>query len=436
MKTLISNFRKSRDLFLALVAMMIMMPSALLDASASNKDQQKSDTLQFVLLRGTVEDEDTGTPLPFATVAIEESNIATVSNSNGDFILKVPRNMTDKNIRFSFIGYEKKFVPVNAFSNKRYKVTLKMITVPLVEVSVFPSDPNLLIKAVMSRRDDNYLNHPAKMTAFYRETIKKGWRYVSLSEAVVEIYKPAYNDPREDKISLQIGRKSTDYEKLDTLAFRLQGGPYTATMLDIMKDPYLLFDGEMINYYNFRISNITRIEDRTIYVLSFEQKPHLKIPLFYGKLYIDTENLAVTQAVFNMNTDNKNEVARMFIKKKPLGAKVYPTEASYIVNYRQDKNGKWYFGYSRGQASFKVNWKRKLFNTNYHTTLEIAVTDWSPTEDKPFRGADRLKINAILEDEVSGFSDPDFWGDYNVIEPEQPIESAIKKIQRKLDRIQ
>jgi len=344
--------------------------------------------------------------------------------------------MTDKNIRFSFIGYEKKFIPVSAFEDKRYKVTLKMITVPLVEVSVFPSDPNLLIKAVMNRRDDNYLSQPAKMTAFYRETIKKGWRYVSLSEAVVEIYKPSYSDLREDKISLQIGRKSTDYEKLDTLTFKLQGGPYTATMLDIMKDPYLLFDGDMINYYNFKISNITRIEDRTIYVLSFEQKPNLRIPLFYGKLYIDTENLAVTQAIFNMNTENKNEVARMFIKKKPLGAKVYPTEASYIVNYRQDKNGKWYFGYSRGQASFKVNWKRKLFNTNYHTTLEMAVTDWSFTDDKPYRGSDRLKINAILEEEVSGFSDPDFWGDYNVIEPEQSIESAIKKIQKRLDRIQ
>jgi hypothetical protein len=137
-----------------------------------------------------------------------------------------------------------------------------------------------------------------------------------------------------------------------------------------------------------------------------------------------------------MNTEDRDEVARMFIRKKPLGARVYPTEASYIVNYREDENGKWYFGYSRGQASFKVKWRRKLFNTNYHTTLEMAVTDWEYTEDKPFRGSDRLKMNAILEDEVSGFSNPDFWGDYNVIEPEQPIEAAIRKIQRKLERVE
>jgi hypothetical protein len=39
-----------------------------------------------------------------------------------------------------------------------------------------------------------------------------------------------------------------------------------------------------------------------------------------------------------------------------------------------------------------------------------------------------------MEDAVEGFNDPDFWGDYNVIEPEQPIENAIKRIQRNLDK--
>ncbi len=434
MKTRNFNLRKGFRIIAAIMAMMSITATATYASSIYEEEEQLPDTSKFVLLQGTVEDEDSGDPLAFATVAIEGSNIATVSNSSGNFSLKVPKEKSDEKIRISFIGYEKKYVPVSAFRNGRNTIQLKMITVPLVEVSVFPSDPNMLIRAVLNRRDENYLAEPAKMTAFYRETIKKGWSYVSLSEAVVDVYKFSYDNPREDRVKLHIGRKSTDYEKLDTLAFKLQGGPYTATMLDIMKDPYLLFDNDMIEYYSFKISNITRIEDRTIYVLSFEQKPSVKIPLFYGKLYVDTENLAVTRAVFNMNTEDRDEVARMFIRKKPLGARVYPTEASYIVNYRQNEDGKWYFGYSRGQASFKVKWRRKLFNTNYHTTLEMAVTDWDITEEDPFRGSDRLKINAIMEDEVSGFSDPDFWGDYNVIEPEEPIESVIKKIQRRLSR--
>jgi hypothetical protein len=41
-----------------------------------------------------------------------------------------------------------------------------------------------------------------------------------------------------------------------------------------------------------------------------------------------------------------------------------------------------------------------------------------------------------MADQNTGFNDPDFWGEYNVIEPEKSIESAIRKIQRKLVRDQ
>ena len=40
-----------------------------------------------------------------------------------------------------------------------------------------------------------------------------------------------------------------------------------------------------------------------------------------------------------------------------------------------------------------------------------------------------------MSDKAFGFSDPNFWGAYNVIEPEKSIESAIKKIKRQLKKI-
>jgi hypothetical protein len=36
-----------------------------------------------------------------------------------------------------------------------------------------------------------------------------------------------------------------------------------------------------------------------------------------------------------------------------------------------------------------------------------------------------------MSDKVLSLGDPDFWGEYNIIEPEKSIESAIRKIQRK-----
>ena len=40
----------------------------------------------------------------------------------------------------------------------------------------------------------------------------------------------------------------------------------------------------------------------------------------------------------------------------------------------------------------------------------------------------------ILAEKVEKFEDPDFWGDYNIIQPEQPIERTIERLSRKLQR--
>jgi hypothetical protein len=37
-----------------------------------------------------------------------------------------------------------------------------------------------------------------------------------------------------------------------------------------------------------------------------------------------------------------------------------------------------------------------------------------------------------MMDKLTDFADPEFWGEYNIIEPEKSIETAIKKIQRKI----
>jgi hypothetical protein len=112
-----------------------------------------------------------------------------------------------------------------------------------------------------------------------------------------------------------------------------------------------------------------------------------------------------------------------------------PVEANYQIDYRF-KDGKWYNGYSKIELGFKIDWDKKLFNTIYHTTIEMAITDWKINPDKKlFKHKNRLRPSVILADKTSGFSDPEFWGEYNVIEPEKSIESAIKKIKKQLKKI-
>ena len=65
----------------------------------------------------------------------------------------------------------------------------------------------------------------------------------------------------------------------------------------------------------------------------------------------------------------------------------------------------------------------------------MATTDIKPIESTKIEKDNRFKTSIILVDQAEGFSDPDFWGAFNIIEPEKSIEVAIRKIQRKLRQL-
>jgi len=386
----------------------------------------------YIQYNGFVLDFKTNNPLAFANLNIVGTNILSVTNSEGEFSLKVPKNITKPVLKVSFIGYKSKTLVLADLNPQQLLIKLETSAVQLPEIKVISKDANELIDAVLKNRGQNYSNEQQLMTAFYRETIRKNKSYVSLSEAVVEIYKQPINSYRNDVATLFKSRKQADYSKLDTVVFKLMGGPINSLYLDIMKNPDMIFTQDMMNNYEFTFDRSTYMDNRLIYILDFKQQEYKTDPLYYGKLYVDAENLALKSAVFNLDVSNRELSSSMFIIKKPFNAIVYPYVASYRVDY-VEKNAKWYYAYSRIELALKINWKKKLFNTNYISVLEMAVTDLKESVEKiTVDPKDRLKSTVIISDEADGFSDPSFWGEFNVIEPEKPIEEAIKKIQKAL----
>ncbi|WP_345193828.1 carboxypeptidase-like regulatory domain-containing protein [Algibacter agarivorans] len=389
----------------------------------------------FKELEGKVIDANTKDPLIFTDIVIKDSNISTVTNSDGEFLIKIPERFSDGILTISHLGYEKKEIKISSIKNP-IKIALSNDYTELKEISITVNalDPKDLVIKTLGKKSSIYNNKNTIMTAFYRETIKKRRRNASLSEAVVKIHKQPYNNLRRDHIELIKARKNTDYTKLDTLALKLQGGPFSNLYTDIIKYPEFIFTEEDIPLYQFSFDASTQINKKPIYVVNFKQKEDIKTPLYYGKLYIDAETLALTSAVYSLNVSNRELSSQMYVRKKPRKVDVYPTQANYRVNYRT-KDGKWHYAYSNISLTFKVNWKGKLFNSVYTLSSEMAVTDWEVHDTKLAKVRSQLiRPTTILSEKASGFSDPRFWGAYNIIEPEKSIESAIKKIQKQLKR--
>lgn len=408
---------------------------AMLSPKESLAFQEDDAVVDYNQYSGEVKEESSNKPLVFATLTVEGTTISTITNTEGNFLLKVPKEYTDKNVVVSFLGYKTKKVPIANLEPEKNEISLEVSVTRLSEINInAPKDALVLVKETLRNRNDNYFEDPTLMTAFYRETIKRRRRNVSLAEAVVNVYKTPYSSARDDVVELYKARKSTDYSRLDTVALKLQGGPYNTLYVDMMKYPEYIFSEEALSNYKFTFDRSTRTNDRLIYVIKFDQYEGIIEPLYHGELFIDVENKILTSATFSLNITDRKKAAQLFVRKKPARVDVWPTEVSYHVDYRE-KDGKWYYGYSSVFMEFKVDWEDKWFNSVYSMTAEMAITDWDKNlTGKIPRYRERIKKSIILSDEASGFSDPNFWGEYNIIEPEKSIESAIKKIQRQLRR--
>jgi hypothetical protein len=420
---------------ISLIAVGLLLALTVQTAFAGNLSGNKKSTQQnLVIIKGKVIDAVSRAPLVFATVAVKESNVAIVTNIDGEFTLKIGDLSTSKSLEVSFLGYKNKTILLSELKDNGSKnvIALEAAPIPIKEIVVKPLDPVSIVQKAISNIPKNYESVPNLMTAFYRETIRKNRTYVSIGEAVVEIFKAPYdNDLRFDGARIYKGRKGSDVEKMDTVLFKLQGGPVSVLDLDLAKNTETVLTREAMQNYDYKLTGVIEIDGKPHYVIDFIQKPSVEMPLFMGSLYIEMDSYAITEAEFGFNLANKEAAQSIFIRKKPLGMKVIPEIATYRTKYRE-QGGKWHFEYSRAEVKFKVDWNKKLFNTYYTTMSEIAVTDRTDQEVIKFAGKDKIKYNDVFSDKVTSFTDKEFWGDYNVIEPDQSIESAIRRLSRKL----
>jgi hypothetical protein len=81
-------------------------------------------------IKGVVKDSISGKPIPYVNIWIENENIGTTSEENGEFTISSTDN--NKNLIFSVLGFEKKIIR----ASKAIEVNLKPIAYQLNEVLV------------------------------------------------------------------------------------------------------------------------------------------------------------------------------------------------------------------------------------------------------------------------------------------------------------
>jgi hypothetical protein len=382
------------------------------------------------MVSGSIKDKLTRKPLEYVTISVVNHSIGTVSNSDGEFTLKIPKTTNAAFVECSHIGYYSFRIPVKSDNIVGAEVLLTPYAAALNAVIIRGWDARYLMQEAVNKIPMNYSPSASQLTGFYRETVQKRRNYINISEAVIDLYKTAYiENTEQDRVQVLKGRKLLSQKASDTLAVKLLGGPNLSIFVDIVKNPDMLLEKETLSYFSFKMEDMTQINGRDQYVVTFRPQMIRPSPLYFGTFYIDKESLAFTRAEFRLDMTDRNKASEMILKKKPIGLRFRPEEATYVVTY-QERGEVSYLSYIRNEIKFKCDWRRRIFSTDYIIVSEMVVTDVDMKNVTEISRKETFRPNQVLSDKVMDFYDEDFWGAYNIIEPTESLESAVAKLKK------
>ena len=404
---------------------------------------KKSDTPQktivtekkppFITLNGVILDEITGEPLSYANIGLYNKSIGTISNDNGEFILKMNRRYLDDTLVVSFMGYRNRFIPIRQFRDSSViKMEKKLYTIQEVIVRTFDAD--MILQEALARIRGNYFFHPIISTGFYRESIMRDNEYTTVSEAVVDMYKPYNKVFQSPKIRILKSRKSTDIKRKDSITLKLKAGLEAVLFLDVIHENISFFNSSAFQNYDYNVTNISHFDGHNTYVIEFKPARKTEMPLYSGKLYVDVNTLALVSAEFHLNKENLDKVAASLIIKKKWDIRVKPQSAEYYVNYRRIRN-KYYLNQIRGDLNFKVRRKNQLFADDFQVTFDMFVSNVDTMDVSKFERGDLFQPHKVFIEQIRDY-DANFWGEYNYIKPDEPLRETVSRLGSKINMLQ
>jgi hypothetical protein len=396
--------------------------------------EQQTDTLQepdIIYISGIIVDKTTGDPLPFATIGLKNSGRGTITNSNGEFGLKITPDSFNDTLSFSYLGFLGKEIPVNQFQGKNLSVKMSREFIPIPEIIIRTQVPQEIIYKTISAISDNYGNSPAMLTGFYREGVMKKNDLQVYSEALLQIFKSSYSGTiLGDQIKVYKSRKIENLGLDDTLALRLKAGLKTCLELDLVKNSFEFMEKSSMAEYSYRITDIVTYDDEAVWVIDFEQRKEIDKPLFRGSIFINTDDFAILNADFELHPKYLQKLKDSFILSSSRRYTTWPVSVKYSVSYRKINN-RYFLNHVRGDLVFVSKQKKKLFNSQFKVFLELAITSVNTVNVARFEREELAPVHSVFSKTIKNY-DQDFWGNQDFLKPEDNLLKALKNMNVKL----
>jgi hypothetical protein len=382
-------------------------------------------------ITGVILDGESSEPLPYATIGLRHTGKGTVSNSSGEFGLRIhPEDFSDT-IVVSYLGYYGREIPVRQSLGNNFRVEMRREFISIPEIIIKNQIPWDIINKVRYRIPQNYGNTPAVMTAFYREGVLRKKELQTYSEAILQLYKSAYAGTLlNDQIKVLKSRKIENVSVSDSITVRLKAGLSTCLQLDGIKNTFDFLAGETMVDYSYRLTDIVSFNEESAFEIEFGQKVGSEMPMFSGSLFINTSDFALLKADFEINPGYLKKLKGTFISRPSKYFTTWPVSVRYSVTYRK-VDSRYYFSHVRGDLGFESKQKNRIFNTQFDVFFEMAVTSSSLDNVIRFEREELAPVHSVFSKTIMNY-DPLFWENQEFLKPEENLLEALRNMRVRL----
>jgi hypothetical protein len=345
---------------------------------------------QTTVVTGIVTDATNRQPLPFVTVAFNNSNVGTNTNDQGHYTLRTTQKFMQ--IKATYVGYKPVVININAGKEQAVSIKMTPLAENLDEVNVvgakkekYRNKDNPAVELIRQVIQHKPQNRPeAYDYVEYKAYDKLQLSFINVSDKLAEKkffkkYKfvldnrdttlvpgksllPMYLDEKlsqnyyrkspEKKRSIILGEKTVNFgEFIDNQGLGMYIKHIYADV-DIYENNIFLITNSFLSpisdvaptFYKFFISDTVVVDNRKLIELSFTPRNTTDL-LFEGKMYITQDgNFAVQKAELVVNKDiNLNFVKTLDVnlefEQNPDG-RYHLSKSDILADFGLNKNGK------------------------------------------------------------------------------------------------
>lgn len=386
----------------------------------------------FLTISGKIIDAESHEPIQYANIQLKSKAIGTASNSEGEFVFKIPKTQMNDTLLISCVGYKTMSRPVGNTAGSSLLIRLLPSVFLLGEVVVTAETGLDFLKKVVARIPTNYDTSATQLTAFYRENIWLGDFELSFTEAVLDIHKIFKVEKKKpnDEIRVIKGRKKQiDFGRDGQFYYWMSGvsnGARGSLADDLVKYHNAKFSPlspRNFKYYRYEFGGMIRDGDRNLVVLDVLPKKNARKGIIVLKLFIEEESLAIVKYDYHLSEAGVEHVSRKdngvayFIMSKVVKATRDYDKFEGTHTYKK-LNSKWYLSAVKRHWEILVSSKKRdMVDRLWTADMDLIVTDINANAVKPIATENIGDNKSSMATLIGNNYDPEFWENFNILKP-------------------